>query len=211
MSSFQRTIPSFTSNTCLSVSADKSQHSSSRVASVSRNELLLSAISSKHRSLVAYSRNRTVPSFVKQPTMNPIERSLNHFHWPESNYDAPIHVHRRTSESHLRWAMNRITDVHVYTIDTESDNPTHQHRPSIPSLIQVQAIHEENYSTVFLIEVKHLPHHSSSPFLLIQQLCRIMFSPSNQLIIWESVMEQSLPFEQFNLFNPSRLTNILNL
>ena len=143
--------------------------------------------------------------------MNPTDGSLNHFHWPESNYDAPIHVHRRTSVSHLLRAMNQITDVHVYTIDTQLDKPTHQHQPSIPSLIQMQAIHHENYSTVFVIDVQHLPHHSSSLFLLIRQLCRIIFSPSNQLIIWGKVIEQLFPFEQFSLFDSSHLTNILNL
>ena len=86
MSSFQRTIPSFTSNTYLSVSADNSQHSSSHAVSVSRHELLLSSTCSEYRSPAAYPRNGTAPLFVQQPIMN-------HFQWSESNYDAPIHVH----------------------------------------------------------------------------------------------------------------------
>ena len=107
----------------------------------------------------------------------------NHFHWPESSYDAPIHVHHRTFESQLLWAMNKITDVHLYTIDTESDKPTHQHRHSIPSLIQVQVIHRENCFTVFLIEIQYLPRRSASLFLLIWHWFLIIFSPFLSLVL----------------------------
>ena len=92
-------------------------------------ELLLSSTFSEYRSPVADSHNRYAPSFVQQPIMNPTEGFLNRTidicpthltgdkrtRWlkarSESNYDATIHVHHRTYQSHLLWATNKITDV----------------------------------------------------------------------------------------------------
>ena len=102
-------------------------------------------------------------------------------------------------------------NVRTYTIDTESDRPTRQNPHSLPALFQIQAMHEENYSTVLLIEIQHLPYTSNSLFSSIQRLCQLIFSSSNKIMAWGDVLKELRPFEQFNLFDLSEVTNVLNL
>ena len=83
------------------------------------------------------------------------------FTWPTSYYQAPIHIHHLTLHSTIDSVFDQIRDVTVYVIDTEMDPPT-LHQPELtPALIQIQAIHSQYESTVLLIEVQFLPHHST--------------------------------------------------
>ena len=211
MYSFQRTTDSSTPHRSHPTPAVHRHDSLFRGASVSRNHLMHCPTLSDYCSPIVDSRSTHAHLVTQQSTSIPDNTVLSQFHWPVANYGPPIHVHHRTSEPYLRWAMNKVTNVHLYSIDTQSDEQTHHYRHSIPSLIQVQAIHHENYSTVFLLEMQHLPHRSSSLFLLIQQLCQIIFSPTNRLITWGSVAEKLLPFQQFGLLATSQLPNTLNL
>ncbi|CAF0988794.1 unnamed protein product [Rotaria magnacalcarata] len=137
--------------------------------------------------------------------------TLNPLRWPESHYDSPIHIHHRTSESHLYGILHKISNLHLYTIDTESDKPTRHHPHSIPALIQIQAIHDAHWATIIIIEVQHLPYTSTSLFNSIRQICRMIFSPLNKLITWGDLVKKLHPFQQFNLFDISQVTNTFNL
>ena len=137
--------------------------------------------------------------------------TLNPFHWSTSNYDSPIFVHHQTSESHLYGTIHKISNVRLYTIDTEADRPTRQYPHSTPALIQIQAIHDENYSTIIIIEIQHLPPRNTSLFRLIQQLCSVIFSSDNKLMAWGDVYKELHSFEDFNLFNLSQVTNTFDL
>ena len=140
-----------------------------------------------------------------------LSSSFNHSHWLETNYITPIHIHHQTSESLIYWATDRIADVRLSMIDTKSDQPIRQQPHYIPALIQIQAIHSEYSATVLLIEVQHLPNTFTSLFRAIKQLCHIIFSPTNQLMIWGDVITELHPFQQFNLFDMANITNKLNL
>ena len=131
--------------------------------------------------------------------------TLNSFYWPESNYGSTVYIHYRTSETLLLGIIHKISNVNLYCIDTELDKPTRLNPHSTPALIQVQAIHDMNYSTVILIEVQHLPSSSSSLFHSIQQLCRMIFSSNNKIIAWGDVKKKLLPFTLFNLLDLSHI------
>ena len=85
-----------------------------------------------------------------------------HFQWSKNHYDGPFHNHHRIPISFLQSIFQKIAHVRPYTIDTESDKPTHFHRHSLPALLQIQAIHDDNLASALLIEVQHLPHPSTS-------------------------------------------------
>jgi hypothetical protein len=137
--------------------------------------------------------------------------TLDRFHWPVSNYDPPVYIHKHTPEFHLQGIIHKISKVRLFTIDTESDKPTRQFPHSVPALIQIQAIHDENYSTIFIIESQHLPHSSTPLFHLIQTLCGMIFSSINKIMAWGDVQKELRPFEQFNLFDISQVINTVNL
>ena len=137
--------------------------------------------------------------------------TLPRFQSPESYYDPPIHIHSHTPEFLIRGLTYKISNVRTYTIDTELDRPTRQNPHPVPALIQVQAIHREDYSTILLIEVQHLPNPSTSLFKSIQRLCRTIFSCMNKIMAWGEVRNELRPFDQFELFDISQVTNTLNL
>jgi hypothetical protein len=91
--------------------------------------------------------------------------STEAFHWPQTNYDHPIHIHYKTSSQVIESLILKITNINLFTIDTEADKPTRKRPKPLPALIQIQAIRAENSAMVILIEVQHLPPHSSSLFL----------------------------------------------
>ncbi len=91
--------------------------------------------------------------------------STEAFHWPQTNYDLPIHIHYKTSSQVIESLIQTILNINLFTIDTEADKSTYERPKPIPALIQIQAIRAENSSVVILIEVQHLPPHSSSLFL----------------------------------------------
>ena len=91
--------------------------------------------------------------------------TTNPFHWSISHYDTSIYIHHLTPLKTIEYLIQKISDVHLFTIDTESDTPTKRHPEPIPALIQIQAVHSEHLATVILIEVQHLPHQSTLLFL----------------------------------------------
>ena len=106
------------------------------------------------------------------------------FHWPTSHYDAPIHIHHQTPLNIVRSLTQRMSTVHLFTIDTESDKPSIQHPTPVPALIQIQAIHSEHSATVILIEVQHLLDQSTVLFFynficLISPILRIISTFNN--------------------------------
>jgi hypothetical protein len=110
--------------------------------------------------------------------------SLPRFHWSTVHYNQPVWIHRLQLESVIREAIHTIQSVRLFTIDTESDRPTHQHRSGLPALLQIQSIYDVTTSTVFLIEVQYLPPPSSSLFATIRQLCRTIFTAANKIMAW---------------------------
>ncbi|CAM4785809.1 unnamed protein product [Rotaria magnacalcarata] len=133
------------------------------------------------------------------------------FHWPESHYGTPVHIHNRTSLASIQLIVQKIAGTHLYTIDTESDKPTHQNRQSVPALIQIQAIHNEESATVLLLEVQHLPDRNTTLFRAIQQLCQIIFSVNNTIMAWGDIIRELYPFQQFDLFDISHVIHVFNI
>ncbi|CAF4009596.1 unnamed protein product [Rotaria sordida] len=88
-------------------------------------------------------------------------RQLPPFRWPTSHSIQPIFIHHLTPHSIIDSVLHQIRDVTVYVIDTESDPPTPFRSESLPALIQIQAIHHENSTSVLIIETQFLPYPSS--------------------------------------------------
>ena len=137
--------------------------------------------------------------------------NLPRFHWSTVHYDQPIWIHRLQLESFIQETIHTIQSVRLFTIDTESDRPTRQHPHSLPALLQIQSIHDATTSTVFLIEVQHLPPPSSSLFATIRQLCRTIFTAANKIMAWGDVLSELRPFDSFGLFDLQQVTNVRNL
>lgn len=137
--------------------------------------------------------------------------NYEHFYWPTSYYDRPIYIHRFTPELLLQGMIFKLSKVHLFSVDTESDKPNREHSHTVPALIQIQAIYEQQWSTVLIIEVQHLPHRSSRLFHLIQTLCNQIFSSTNTIIGWGNVKNEFRAFEQFQLFNLNQLVNSIDL
>ena len=125
--------------------------------------------------LTAKQKNKWLKTGGKARANQHLVSTTPRFHWPETHYEYPFHIHHRTPISSLQLIIQKVADVRLYAIDTESDKPTKSRRHLLPSLLQVQAIHNEHLATVLLIEVQHLPHPSTTLFHTIQQLCRTIF------------------------------------
>lgn len=136
--------------------------------------------------------------------------NYEHFSWPIDNYGEPIHIHRLTSSLLLQGLTYKLSNVHLFSIDTESDRPTRKNPNSIPALIQVQAIIDKQQSTVLLLEVQHLPPRSSYLFQSIRTLCRQIFSSMNTFIAWGDIQHELRAFEQFDLFDPNQLIHTID-
>ncbi len=89
--------------------------------------------------------------------------------------------------------MERLRDVNVFVIDTESDPSTQFHPKPTSALIQIQAVHHETLSTIIIIETQFLPVSSTPTFALTQQLSNLS------------------TFRDFSLFDLSQVTHTLNL
>lgn len=137
--------------------------------------------------------------------------SVPPFDWPTVHYDAPIFINRCTTELILISSVQRIADVHVFMIDTESDFLPAEQSSSQPALLQIQAIHNEDQATVFLVEAQHLPPPSSTTFARIQHLCHTIFSPNNEIIAWGDVRHELSPFANLHLLDISRILKATNL
>ncbi|WP_233601883.1 hypothetical protein, partial [Corallococcus sp. AB038B] len=81
-----------------------------------------------------------------------------------------------------------------FIIDTEHDYWTHE-----PSVIQIQFIHTN--SVVLLVEIFHLPPHSSVLFWLIRSLLKVVFQPANVLFAWVDLLFELSDFVHSALFS----------
>ena len=136
---------------------------------------------------------------------------LSHFHWPQSNYDPIIYVHYHTPISSLQGVIHRISQVRIFTIDTESDKPTIEFPNSRPALLQIKAIHNPSFSTVLLIEIQFLPDPHTELFQVIQTLCRTIFSSTNTVMAWGDLQQELGPLLSYNLFDYTSITQVINL
>ncbi|CAF1332636.1 unnamed protein product [Didymodactylos carnosus] len=125
------------------------------------------------------------------------------------DYGKPIHLHRYTSPDILKSSITAISDIHLFMIDTESESVYRQ--PSIPALIQIQCIENEHKAVVLIIEIQHLPHHSTIEFKFIHQLCDHIFSKHSTIMTWGNLMNELSPFTSTRLFDLSNVTNPINL
>ncbi|CAF3653793.1 unnamed protein product [Rotaria socialis] len=159
------------------------------------------------------SKNHTNWPTTGETVRHDQELLLNHdsFHGFKSHCDRPFHVHRRTPSILLESLIQKVSTIHLFTITTTSDNSTSDIPKSIPALIQIQAIRDEELSVVILVEVQHLPHRSTPLFQKIQQLCHTIFSRHNKIMAWGDVISELRLFASFSLFDLSHITNHLNL
>ncbi|CAF4997926.1 unnamed protein product [Rotaria sp. Silwood1] len=102
--------------------------------------------------LTGKKRTKWLKAGEKAQKNNQILNNHDAFYWPESHYGHPIHIHHQTPLHIIQSLIQEISDVHLFTIDTESDKPTIRQPKPVPALIQIQAIHNETLSTVILIE-----------------------------------------------------------
>jgi hypothetical protein len=128
-----------------------------------------------------------------------------------SNKNEPIHIHYRTPPSVLHSITNTLSQVHLYSIHTASDNTSGTSPRSTPELILVEALRTETTSITLVIEVQHLPPPSSALFCAIRHLCQIIFSPANKIMTWGNVLQKLHVFEHLNLFNVTQITDVVNI
>ena len=129
-------------------------------------------------------RTKWLKAGVKAQKNQELLSTKDPFHWSTSHYNSPIHIHHQTPLNIVRSLTQRMSTVHLFTIDTESDKPSIQHPTPVPALIQIQAIHSEHSATVILIEVQHLPDQSTVLFFynficLISPILRIISTFNN--------------------------------
>lgn len=156
-------------------------------------------------------RHRRIHTEFKANHSQQFTTSLPRFLIPDSDYDPPIHIHHRTPESLILGLLCKLANVRLYVVDSKLDQPTPKQPNALPALIQIQAIHHANSSTILLIEVQYLPPSSTSLHNSIHRLCRMIFSPSNTIIAWGDVDKKLLPFSKFDLFDPFHINNAINL
>ena len=113
-------------------------------------------------------------------------QQLPTFQWSTSHYHQPIHIHHLTPHSTIENVLDKIRNVTVYVIDTESDPPS-SHRPEpLPALLQIQAIHNPTEATILLIETQHLPHSSTFTYF---NNSRFSICPTyNNLLIFNNTL-----------------------
>ncbi|CAF4615924.1 unnamed protein product [Rotaria socialis] len=100
------------------------------------------------------SKNHTNWPTTGETVRHDQELLLNHdsFHGFKSHCDPPFHIHHRTPSILLESLIQKISTIHLFTITTTSDNSTSDIPKSIPVLIQIQAIRDEELSVVILVE-----------------------------------------------------------
>lgn len=133
------------------------------------------------------------------------------FSWPSHNYDSPVFLNHMTSEFTLNSTLDALTDIRLFSIDTESTVSHSTQQSNIPSLIQIHALINVHRSIVLIIETQHLPRTNTMEFSLIQQICQRIFSSSNRIVAWGDPIAELKTFEMFNLFNCSSIEQPVNL
>ncbi|CAF3314606.1 unnamed protein product [Rotaria socialis] len=145
------------------------------------------------------SKNHTNWSTTGETVRHDQELLLNEdsFHGFKSHCDPPFHVHRRTPSILLESLIQKVSTIHLFTMTTTSDNSTSDIPKSIPALIQIQAIRDEELSVVILVEVQHLPHRSTP-----------LFSHHSLYLIY-LILRIILIFKQTSLMNGTKPIHIL--
>ncbi|CAF1612735.1 unnamed protein product, partial [Didymodactylos carnosus] len=150
-------------------------------------------------------RTRWLKAGEKARENQQLVNNIAPFNWPSSHYGQIIYIDKATSNDVLENLLNRIKDVQVFTIDTESENrkstSSATKQQQIPAIIQIQAIHNEQLATVFIIEAQHLPSPSSQCFESIKTLCHRIFSVNSIILAWGDPVKELAPFFFTNLFN----------
>ena len=152
--------------------------------------------------------NKPIEAEIARHNIQSMSSSVS-FHWSSSFYNKPFHIHHATSESLIYSIIQTLAHVHLFTIGTKLDRSSKTH--PVPAIIHIQCIHHEYFSTIIVLETQHLPPPSTHLFQTIQQLCKIIFSPTNRLMAWGDIISELKPFQYFNLFDINNLTNTFNI
>lgn len=116
------------------------------------------------------------------------------------------HIHKNTPIDLLDDLIDYAKVVKHYTIDTEAQSVPK--RPSIPALIQIEYVYEDNPSILLLIECMHLPETNEPTFIKIKQLCKIIFSVEHTIYSWGNLVDELEDFYQYNLFDESDVNDV---
>ncbi|CAF4232130.1 unnamed protein product [Rotaria sordida] len=116
------------------------------------------------------------------------------------------HSHKNTPIDLLDDLIDYAKVVQHYTIDTEDQLVPK--RPSIPALIQVEYVYEDNPSILLLIECMHLPERNEPTFIKIKQLCKIIFSMGHTIYSWGNLVSELEDFYQYNLFDKNDINHV---
>ena len=108
-------------------------------------------------------------------------------------------MNKKTSMDVLDDLIDYAKVVKHYTIDTESQ--TLPRRPSIPALLQIEYVYENNPSILLLIECTHLPERNEPTFKKIKQLLNIIFSSGHTIYSWGDLEHELEDFYQYDLFD----------
>ena len=170
--------------------------------------------SSTHRPSFRSANDRCIVSFPVAPRThehNYLSRHLSPVPWSRTSYDGPIYLHRRITEQFLQLMKEKIAQVRLFTMVTDSDAVIGKHSRLSPTSIMIQCHYPTHQSTVFVIDIRKLPATSSPFFSSIRNFCHFIFSPRHVIVSWGDVLAQLRPFAQLNLFDLSQITNALNL
>ncbi|CAF4095163.1 unnamed protein product, partial [Rotaria sordida] len=107
------------------------------------------------------------------------------------------HSHKNTPIDLLDDLIDYAKVVQHYTIDTEDQLVPK--RPSIPALIQVEYVYEDNPSILLLIECMHLPERNEPTFIKIKQLFKIIFSMGHTIYSWGNLCGLDLALHTINV------------
>ncbi|CAF3013882.1 unnamed protein product, partial [Rotaria sp. Silwood2] len=116
------------------------------------------------------------------------------------------HIHKNTPFDVLDDLIDYTKVVKHYTIDTEDQ--LIPKRPSIPALIQVEYVYEDNPSILLLIECMYLPEQNEPAFIKIKQLCKIIFSMGNIIYSCGNLVDELKKFYQYNLFDENDINHV---
>jgi uncharacterized protein YqgQ len=116
------------------------------------------------------------------------------------------HIHKNTPMDVLDDLIDYAKMVKNYTIDTEDQ--LIPRKPSIPALIQIEYVYEDNPSILLLIECMHLPEQHEPIFIKIKQLFKIIFAMEHTIYAWGDVKNELDDFYQYNLFDENDINHV---
>ncbi|CAF1464395.1 unnamed protein product [Rotaria sordida] len=116
------------------------------------------------------------------------------------------HIHKNTPIDLLDDLIDYAKAVKHYTIDTEDQLVPK--RPSIPALIQIEYVYDNNPSILLIIECMYLPEQNEPTFTKIKQLCKIIFSMGHTIYSWGNLANELEDFYQYNLFDKNDINHV---